>query len=132
MSTSTDQRNDGLHPRHPGRGKCAVIEVESAENDPEVGGFILFLPSGATKVVHWRCARPITPTLEAAQEHCTKVVDSMLKANGGHPDHPDIAHVNWTSVCAAVQRVILDWNDKITGAINAKMVRDAVEGRTVH
>lgn len=132
MTTKTEERNDGLHQRHPGRGKCAVIELESVDREPEIGGFMIFLPSGATKTVHWRSAKPLTPTLEAAKDYCARVVDSILKSNGGRPEHPDIANVNWTSVCAAVQRVIMDWNDKVTGAINAKMIRDEIEGRTIN
>lgn len=127
---SEDQRNDGLHPRHPGRGKCGVIELESSEGKVEEGGFLLFLPSGKTKVCPWHTAKPITPTLEAAKEFATKVVDSIIKAEG--IGSPDIQRVNWTSVTAAIQRVIMDFNDKLTGAINAKMVRDAVEGKTVY
>lgn len=122
MAIQSDQRNDGLHPRHPGRGKCSVIECESAAGKPEEGGFLIFLPSGATKTVAWRNLRPIQPTLEAAKDFCTSVVDSLIKDGG--PEHPDIMAVNWTSVCAAVQRVILDFNDKLSGEIRAKMVRD--------
>ena len=80
------------------------------ENVPEIGGFMIFLPSGATKTVHWRQAKPITPTLDAAKDYTAKVVESLLKVD---QHHPDIAATNWTSVCAAVQRVILDWNDKV-------------------
>lgn len=125
---SNDERNDGLHPRHPGRGKCGVIELEAVDKQPEIGGFIIFLPSGDTKTIHWRQAKPIRPTLEAAKDFATKIVDSLLQQNMAHPD---IAATNWTSVAAAIQRVILDWNDKIVAHINAKMVRDAIEGRTV-
>ena len=126
----SDERNNGMHPRHPGRGRCAVIELEAVDGKPEVGGFILCLPSGETKTVHWVCAKPISPTLDAAQEYSTKIVEALMAQHGGN-EHGDIQGVNWTSVCAAIQRVILDWNDKITGAINAKMVRDAIEGKTV-
>lgn len=125
-----DERNDGLPPGHPGRGKTHVCAVESVDREPEVGGFVIFLPSGAMKTVHWRSAKPISPTLEAAKDYTAKVVDSLLKQHQSRP-HEDIQKVNWTSVCAAVQRVILDWNDGVIGAINAKMVRDMVEGKTV-
>lgn len=127
---SDEQRNDGLHPRHPGRGKCAVIEIESMDNEPEIGGFIIFLPSGATKTVHWRCTKPITPTLDAAKDYTAKIVDSLLRQHGAAAED-DIRCTNWTSVAAAIQRVILDWNDKIVGNINAKMVRDMVEGTVI-
>lgn len=126
----TDERNDGLHPRHPGRGKCAVIELESMDNEPEIGGFIIFLPSGMTKTVHWRGTKPITPTLEAAKEYTTRIVDSLLRQGRGAGE-ADINGTNWTSVAAAIQRVILDWNDKIVGRINAKMVRDMVDGTVI-
>lgn len=127
---SDDQRNDGLHPLHPGRGKCAVIELESAEGKLERGGFLLFLPSGATKTCHWEAAKPITPTLDAAKHYATQVVDSILKAEG--IGSPDIQGVNWTSVTAAIQRVIMDFNDKLHGAINAKMARDFMQGKVLH
>jgi hypothetical protein len=128
----TDERNDGLHPRHPGRGKCGLIEVESMEGRPEIGGFLIFLPSGKTKVVHWNSTKPLTPTLDAAKKYTAEVVDSLLKAPGSHGiEDPDVRGTNWTSVCAAVQRIVLDFNERITGAINAKMARDAIEGAVV-
>ncbi len=127
---SEDQRNDGLHPKHPGRGKTALIELESADDKPEQGGFIIFLPSGATKVVGWTTAKPITPTLEAAKNYATDVVDSLLKAEG--IGSPDIQGVNWTSVTAAIQRVIIDFNSKLVGAISAKMARDFAGGKVLH
>ena len=125
-----DQRNDGLHPRHPGRGKGSLIEVESDDGKPEIGGFIIFLPSGATKVVHWNSTKPITPTLDAAKQYATELVDSLLKQHGT-VSCEDIQRTNWTSVAAAIQRIILDFNEKIVGRINAKMARDAIEGKTV-
>lgn len=127
-----ETRNDGLHPRHPGLGKSAVIELESSSGEPEIGGFIVFLPSGATKSVHWRSAKPIQPTLDAAKDYCTTVVDSILRANKGNQGHPDIQRVNWTSMAAAIQRVIMDWNDKLQAAIRVKMTRDAIEGKVVN
>lgn len=127
---SDDQRNDGLHPRHPGRGKCAVIELESADGKVEDGGFLVFLPSGKTKVVPWRTAKPITPTLEASKKYATEVVDSIIKAEG--IGSPDIQRVNWTSVTAAIQRVIIDFNQKLVGAINTKMATDFAAGKVLH
>lgn len=126
---SDEQRNDGLHPKHPGRGKCALIELESVDGKPEDGGFIIFLPSGATKVISWRTAKPMTPTLDAAKQYATSVVDSLLKAEG--IGSPDIQNVNWTSVAAAIQRIIIDFNSKLVGAINSKMARD-LSGRLLH
>lgn len=116
-----DTRNDGLHPRHPGRGKpTSLIRLEG--DKVEQGGFLLFLPSGTTKVVAWHSPKPITPTLEAAKKYATEAVDSLIEQVG--IEHPDIQRTNWTSVTAAVQRIILDFNDRVSKAINDKMSRD--------
>jgi hypothetical protein len=116
-----DTRNNGLHPRHPGIGAPAsLIRLEG--DAVEQGGFLLFLPSGATKVVAWHSPKPITPTLDAAKKYASEVVDDLLQQGG--ISHPDIQGVNWTSVAAAVQRIILDFNDRVTKAINTKMSRD--------
>lgn len=118
---TTDTRNDGLHPRHPGRGKpTSLIRLEA--DKVEQGGFMLFLPSGTTKVVAWHSPKPITPTLEAAKKYASEVVDELLKEGG--IGHPDIQRTNWVSVTAAVQRIILDFNDRVKVAINDKMARD--------
>lgn len=125
-----DQRNDGLHPRHPGRGKpTSLIAAEAVDDTPEVGGFFVFLPSGATKTIAWRSAQPITPTLEAAREWTTKIVEALLKANTAE-SAADIDATNWVSVVAAVQRIILDWNDRIQLRIGAKMAAEL--RRSVH
>lgn len=120
-------RNDGLHPNHPGKGcNTSLIRVES--DQPEVGGFMIHLPSGATKTVHWRTARPITPTLDAAKEYTAKVVQRLIDEDTPE-SRADIDGTNWTSVAAAVQRVILDFNEGVQLAIGnrmAQLVRDSV------
>lgn len=119
-----DQRNDGLHPRHPGRGSpTSLIAAEAVDGSPEVGGFVIFFPSGATKVVGWRQASPITPTLDAAKEFTAKVLQQLLDADDEQA-RADFNATNWTSVAAAVQRIILDWNDGIQRRINTKMAAE--------
>lgn len=121
MSDTQTDGHPNLHPRHPGIGaSTSLIELESDE--PEVGGFLVFLPSGNTKQVVWRTARPITPTLDAAKDYTSKVVEDLERKHG--IGCVDIQRTNWTSVCAAVQRVIMDFNSKLSAAINAKMARD--------
>lgn len=118
-----DERNNGLHPRHPGRGcSTSLIRLESESGEVEVGGFLVFFPSGDTKVVQWRSVKPITPTLDAAKDYTSRLADELIKAHG--VGHPDVQHTNWVSVCAAAQRIILDFNDGLTKAINSKMARD--------
>jgi hypothetical protein len=118
---SNDTRNDGLHPRHPGIG-CATSLIRLEGDAVEQGGFLMFLPSGATKVVAWHSPKPITPTLDAAKKYASEVVESLLQAGG--IENPDIQRTNWVSVTAAVQRIILDFNDRVTQAINTKMSRE--------
>lgn len=118
---TADTRNNNLHPRHPGIG-CATSLIRLEGDAVEQGGFLLFLPSGATKVVGWRSPKPITPTLEAAKKYASEVVESLLQDGG--IENPDIQRTNWVSVTAAVQRIILDFNDRVTQAINTKMSRD--------
>lgn len=114
-----DTRNDGLHPRHPGRGEpTSVILAES--DDPQVGGFLCFFPSGATKQVGWRQLQAITPTLDAAKQFTIKVVEQLQKDGL----HGDINGTNWASFVACVQRCILDFNDKLAERIGAKMAQE--------
>jgi hypothetical protein len=117
-------RNDGLHPRHPGRGcSTSLIAAESPQGEPEVGGFFVFLPSGETKSIAWRQPRPIAPPLEAAKQFTANLVQSLLDANTDAA-RADLDATNWASVTAAVQRIILDWNDGVQMRINARMAQE--------
>lgn len=121
--------DEPLHPRHPGKGcSTSIIAAEAKDGDPEVGGFFIFFPSGSTKVIQWRQVRPIEPTLDAAKQFAAKLIED-LQAKG---QTGDIDRTNWASVTAAIQRVILDWNDTVKGAINAKMLREFSGKGRVH
>ena len=112
------ERNNGLHPRHPGVGcSTSIIAVEAMDGDLEIGGFLLFLPSGATKIVTWRQARPIEPTLDAAKQYAGKLVEMLNQEQR----EDDLRRTNWVSVTAAIQRIILDWNDRIKTRISIRM-----------
>ena len=52
-----------LHPKHPGIGAPTALLALEGEDGPEAGGFLLFLPSGRTKVVAWRAVQRISPVL---------------------------------------------------------------------
>lgn len=116
-----DTRNDGLHPRHPGKG-CSTSLIRLEGESAEEGGFLVFLPSGDTKVIGWRSPKPITPTIDAAKKYTAQVIEDIAKKRGYECD--DITRTNWVSVAAAVQRIILDFNDRVAKAINGKMSRD--------
>lgn len=105
-----------LHPRHPGVGKpLHIIEAEGLK--PEQGGFFAFLPSGHTKTVAWSSVRPITPTFDAAKQFAARLIEDLQKSDLQR----DIDAINWASATAAIQRVILDFNDRIKLAINDRM-----------
>jgi hypothetical protein len=114
----TDERNNGLHPRHPGIG-CSTSLIALEGDETEVGGFAIFFPSGRTKFVNWRSLKPITPTLDACKDYTAKVIDGLL--NGDEVAMKDMEATNWVSVAAAVQRTILDFNTRVTKAINTRM-----------
>lgn len=120
---SDNQRNDGLHPRHPGVG-CSTSLIELESDETEVGGFAIFFPSGRTKMVHWRSLKPITPTIDAAKDYTAKVLEGLLK--GDEIGLKDMERTNWVSVAAAVQRIILDFNGRVTTAISSRMAQQLI------
>jgi hypothetical protein len=73
---------------------------------PTIGGFLITFPSGTRKTVHWEYDRPIKDTLTAAKGYAAKVVQTLLDEG----KHDDIGRTNWTSVTAAIQAIIVQWN----------------------
>lgn len=118
-----------LHPQHPGRGHAT--SVQRLETDrPEVGGFILFFPSGHHLPVAWETVTHITPTKEAALTYTGAAEEKLeLMARSDNPKIresaiADIKATNWVSVCAAVQRCIIDFNHELSNRISQKMARE--------
>jgi hypothetical protein len=116
-----------LHPRHPGIG-CSTSLIQADGNTPEEGGIFFFFPSGATKSIAWRQTTQITPTLDAAKEFTTKVVASLQRDGL----QSDIDRTNWASVVAAVQRVILDWNDELRSKVNLQWGKHFADEAKIH
>lgn len=110
------QPGDPLHPRHPGIG-CSTSLIRLEADEPEVGGVLVFFPSGRTKVVHWRAVKAISPVLEAAKQYTADLAGALMKEGA----EVDLRETNWTSVAAAMQRVILDYNDRLHYAVQRKM-----------
>lgn len=118
-----------LHPQHPGRGN--PTSVQRLETDrPEVGGFILFFPSGHHLQVAWETPSHITPTKDAALQF-TGAAEQKLE-DMARSDNPkiresaiaDIKRTNWVSVTAAVQRCIIDFNHALSVRISQRMARE--------
>lgn len=83
-------------------------------DDATVGGFRITFPSQHALNVSWRNEAPIYPTLDAAKEYTSKVLQSLLDT--GRND--DAERTNWPSVTAAVQRIISDWNELTSARIH--------------
>jgi hypothetical protein len=96
-----------------------LFPLESATNDPKVGGFIVEFPSGARKSAHWVSGAPFQDSLEAAKKHVTTLVQHCLDC--GLID--DLERTNIPSLVAAVQKIILDWNERQRAALYVE--RDA-------
>jgi len=115
----------GIHPRHPGIG-CSTSLIRLEGDDPEVGGLIVFFPSGRHLDLSWRAVQHITPTKEAALQYTGKLVEILNQASGQGDTSADedLRRTNWVSVTAAVQRIILDFNSKLSAAVSAKMAAE--------
>lgn len=113
-----------LHPKHPGIGAPTALLALEGEDGPEAGGFLLFLPSGRTKVVAWRAVQRISPVRPAAERYATEVVEALLRQGA----EDDIRRTNWTSVAAAITRVIADWNARLEAAIASEHYFTAADG----
>ncbi len=112
-----------LHPRHPGLGSpTSLVEAESADGDPEVGGFVIFFPSGHHMTVGWRSVRPIEPAIDAAKKYAADIIDKLIRANSDEAQ-ADMNRTNWVSVVAAIQKIVLDWNFTIRMRISSEMAR---------
>ena len=127
MSTP-QERPTWLHSEHPGIG-CSTSLKRLEGGTPEVGGVIIFFPSGLFHDISWRAVQHITPTKEAAVRFVGQIVEDLNKkaaqAEGPAREaiEQDLARTNWVSVTAAVQRIILDFNSKLSSTISAKMAQ---------
>lgn len=87
-----------------------IYRLES--DDSHIGGFRVRFPSGVTKDVTWRSEGVITPTLDAAKQYATSLVQSMLDDRR----IDDLERTNVPSLVAAIQKIISDWNAVILTA----------------
>jgi hypothetical protein len=74
---------------------------------PTIGGFLITYPSGKAKAVYWEFDKPIKDTMTAAKGYAAKCLDNCLQEDRAD----DANRTNWPSVVAAIQRIVLDWNE---------------------
>ena len=87
--------------------------VESNQDD--IGGFIVEFSNNLRKQVVWRTGAPILPALEAAKQYAAALAEGMIADRM----MPEVNATNWVSTVAAIQKIILDWNDKLTQRLYA-------------
>jgi hypothetical protein len=92
-----------------------LLPLEASNNDPRIGGFVVEFPSGARKSAHWISDAPFQDTLDAAKQYTAKLIDSCLKQ--GLID--DLERTNIPSLVAAVQQIIMDWNERTRTRLHA-------------
>lgn len=78
-------------------------------DDPQVGGALVTFDNGTRKLISWRAGSPIAPTLDAAKQYTVEIVQQLLDENR----EIAVRDTNWSSVTAAMQRIISDFNDKL-------------------
>lgn len=79
-----------------------------------MGGFLVVFPSGLRKTVQWERNGPVVDTLGVAKSLAVKLLDELLTEQ-----RDDANFTNWTSMTAAIQKVVKDWSDKRKESIYA-------------
>lgn len=85
------------------------------DKDPKVGGFLATFPSGLQKEVLWKSTVPAPDALQAAKEFTAGLLDQLMQEG----KHDDANRTNWPSLVAAVQRIVLDFNERRREALRA-------------
>ena len=84
-------------------------------NQDDVGGFIVEFSNNRRKQFVWRTGAPILPALDAAKQYAETLINGLV-ADGMMSE---VHATNWVSAIAAIQKIILDWNDKLTQRLYA-------------
>ena len=77
-------------------------------DDPNIGGFIAEFDSGVRKSIAWRSQAPILEPLAAAKQYVSELLQCLIDERHMH----EVEGTNWASATAAVQKIIIDWNER--------------------
>ena len=77
-------------------------------DDPNIGGFIAEFDSGIMKSIAWRSQAPIEPSIDAAKQYVSELLQCLIDERHMH----EVEGTNWASAAAAVQKIVVDWNEK--------------------
>jgi len=91
--------------------------LESTIGNPYAGGVLIKYPSGHAHEIAWQSdGRLILPTLGAAKAYAGQALSSLQADNRQR----DIDATNWSSLVAALQRVLEEFNTQLLPVIRAK------------
>lgn len=86
------------------------MQLVLAETDTyDTGGVIITIDSGFMLSIAWRTQVPIEPTLEAAKQYASQIIQTLIDKRR----MSDVEATNWASATAAIQKCLQDWNDKL-------------------
>ncbi len=98
-----------------------VTSLQQIEgNDPRIGGFHITYPSGYAKTLYWTSGKPVLPTLDAAKKYAAVALQDLIDQQ----KTDDADRTNWASVTAAIQRIVSDWNDKLSKHLHVQAGND--------
>lgn len=90
--------------------------LEDENDDTRNGGVHLHTPSGIQLVAGWREPGIVGDTLATAKHIAAKFIDTLMTKHEGR----DVDRINWPSAVAAIQRIVIDWNEKRRAALYAE------------
>lgn len=93
----------------------AQLRALTSVTDPKVGGFRITFPSGLVKEVIWKSTVPAPDSLKAAKEFTAGLLQQLIEE--GKNDDAD--RTNWPSLVAAIQRMVMDFNERRRAALRA-------------
>jgi hypothetical protein len=92
-----------------------TLRALTCDTDPKVGGFLAVFPSGLKKEVIWKSTVPAPDALQAAKEFTAGLLDQLMQEG----KHDDANRTNWPSLVAAIQRIVLEFNERRRTALRA-------------
>lgn len=84
-----------------------IYPLEAPESTRH-GGFLVIFPSGLRKTVQWRREGPVIDSLGVAKHLAAKLLGDLM--NESRSDEANFT--NWTSMTAAIQKIVKDWSEK--------------------
>jgi hypothetical protein len=93
--------------------------------NPLDGGALITYPSGHTQQLHWHSdGRLILPTRDAAKQYAISALQKLLDERRTD----DAERTNWPSLIAALERILIDFNEILRAHLVARGPISKVNG----